>query len=443
MAQIVASALVLMAVAGSLPASANLLANPGFEDAAPQVFLPNATGYWSGDPTTRLGSEGGITPLEGSFMLRFDQTFWSCPTGASGADLSQLVTVDPGTTSLTVQASFNRVAASTDTLFQASIFAFAGSSSGFDDNSPAIPSSLDRASVSLLSDADPSTWETVSVTLYIPGGTTYVAVIISAVENISNDPCPGEFAGHYADHIVLTAEGPPPPLPPPPSPPPTNNLLVNGSFEGDAPSIFLPSAPGSWSGDPASKVATGLGITPLDGQAMLRFDDTFWDCQASAAAGSDLHQIVLPSPGVTSYTLFARFNRVAGSTDSLFAAGLRAFDGDPSEYDDFSPNIPPALTTATVEVLSDADPATWETVTVSLSVPPETTYLSVTISAIENISNDACPGEFAGHYADDIGLFATPAVPSMQAPFRMTLVVAIAATAWLAAVRLPRRGRSG
>ena len=202
---------------------------------------------------------------------------------------------------------------------------------------------------------------------------------------------------------------------------------------------FLPNATGYWSADPASKVSNGTGLSPFDGAAMLRFDETYWDCQAVAGSGSDLHQLVLSNPAVASYTLVARFNRVAAATDSLFVAALSAFAGDPSEFDDFSPGIPNVLASTRAEILSDNDPATWETISASLEIPAGTTYLSVSISAIENIANDACPVEFAGHYADGIGLFETgqsPApVPSLQPLPLVALVLGITCLGWLGAAR--------
>ena len=57
----------------------------------------------------------------------------------------------------------------------------------------------------LFSDADVGTWEPVSLEASLPAATDYVAIKISATENVFNDTSGlVEFDGHYADAVSLT-----------------------------------------------------------------------------------------------------------------------------------------------------------------------------------------------------------------------------------------------
>jgi len=198
-------------------AAANLLANPGFEGSPPSTALPAGSGVWSGDLLSRVSAENGITPAEGSRMVRFDATFWTCPPGGTGSDLWQLVPVNPSAAVAHLSARFNRVAgdAQTDTRFRLGVRAFPGSPSTFDDGSPAVPGALAARDSVLDSDGNPATWQTVTVDFAIPPGTGHLAVLLSAEENVFNDnACPvGEFDGHYADDVSLTVDAAAPAMP--------------------------------------------------------------------------------------------------------------------------------------------------------------------------------------------------------------------------------------
>jgi hypothetical protein len=186
--------------------SASALENGGFEAAAPGLTFPAGVGTWGADFTSKVSAENGVTPYEGTAMLRFDGTFWTCPAGGIGSDMHQLENVGPGQDQAVLSVRFNRRTASTDTLFVASVIAHSGAPEAFNDNEPLTPTPLASASSDLISDADASTWEEVTVELMLPAGTTYVDVVVSAIENVSNGSgCPtGEFAGHYADGAELT-----------------------------------------------------------------------------------------------------------------------------------------------------------------------------------------------------------------------------------------------
>ena len=56
------------------PVSAGALENGGFECAAPGLTFPDGAGAWGGDFTSKVSAANGITPFEGTAMLRFDGT---------------------------------------------------------------------------------------------------------------------------------------------------------------------------------------------------------------------------------------------------------------------------------------------------------------------------------------------------------------------------------
>jgi hypothetical protein len=197
-----------------------------------------------------------------------------------------------------------------------------------------------------------------------------------------------------------------------------NGGLVCGGFETCQPVAGLPSTFGVWAADPMDAAMAQQGITPLEGAWMLHFNCTSPTppCDGAGGSGSDIHQLVDLAPfadlvagGNAVATLTAWFNRVDGDaqTDTEFIAGLLAFDGDVSDF----PSLPPSLDAMNDQLFSDSDTVTWESVTVELTIPPEATYLDVSLSAIEDVFNDPSAPAFDGHYADAVTLGIAPACP--------------------------------
>jgi hypothetical protein len=96
---------------------------------------------------------------------------------------------------------FNRVAGgtNTDTQFIVGIFSFTGSPPTFAsqiDNNTFLASS----STQLLADNDVDTWEPAQTTLLLSANTEFIALYLSAHENVLNNTVGQvEFDGHYAD----------------------------------------------------------------------------------------------------------------------------------------------------------------------------------------------------------------------------------------------------
>jgi len=204
---------------------------------------------------------------------------------------------------------------------------------------------------------------------------------------------------------------------------PTGNLVTNPGFE--TPEVIgtqHPSTFGDWSHDGATIVGGENGITPRTGQGMLRFDFTSSAGPTVLRDGANIYQLIDVSPyaaliasgqAVAHADYFV--NRVLGDslTDTRFDLAIGAYSGLPG---DFPAVVESPLASVLVMFFSDGDPQSWEQLQASLSLPVGTSFLSIAISAVENVSNDGV-NEFDGHYADDVTLYldrratATSAVP--------------------------------
>ena len=194
----------------------NLVVNPGYESPTPLgVGRPSATGNWSGDVSTIVSADQGISPRSGSRMLRHDATR---PLGAgnNGAgsqiagEILQLIDLTPysavisgGDVYASASAYFNRVSgdAFTDTGFRVSMRVYSGEPANFD---PEFDSFIARgASDIFISDALPDTWESVGTDLLLPTDAAYIALFVSSREDVFNDTFRPEFDGHYSDDVEV------------------------------------------------------------------------------------------------------------------------------------------------------------------------------------------------------------------------------------------------
>ncbi|NNF44167.1 MAG: hypothetical protein HKN62_14205 [Phycisphaerales bacterium] len=210
--------LVTIALTAAAATGSNELLDGGFETTSPRASLPTVTGAWGFDAAVATGPALGVEPLEGERMLQFLATG---PLGAGGdgisADLWQLVDLAPhreliaaGHAVARLQAGFNRVhlGPATDTQFTATLRAYDGTSARFAVSRTRVRASLSEARVTLETDDDPTTWETVTVLDRIPAGTAFLAVHIGALENRQNDLRAEtlELHGHFADAVTLTID---------------------------------------------------------------------------------------------------------------------------------------------------------------------------------------------------------------------------------------------
>lgn len=200
-------------------AHAQELVNPGFESGPILSEIVEEFGVWSVDGGNAVGPTQGITPLEGSKMLKFQETAPFCQrtdpwAWGELACVGQLVDlapvrdlIDSGNARLVVSAAFNRIAgdAHTDTEFLITVRAFnLPTLEGFRTECLDYRNWIDyQREVSLISDASPLTWERAEVDFYyLPRSTTFVYVFVRAKENVHRDWVYGEeFDGHFADDV--------------------------------------------------------------------------------------------------------------------------------------------------------------------------------------------------------------------------------------------------
>lgn len=190
-------------------AMAGLVANPSFETVeGTYIFgypgLPDNYGDWGGDPSTIVTTEKGISPRTGTQMLRFERTGNLPDPYLTTSQVWQSIDIGPyedlilaGRAEATVSAWFNRVLGDdqTDTSQGITLYAFSAALWDF--------SHVIGQGFGVSTDGNATTWEQASGTWLLPTNTKYLAVEVSAYENIFNDGEDPEFDGHYADDVFL------------------------------------------------------------------------------------------------------------------------------------------------------------------------------------------------------------------------------------------------
>ncbi len=203
---------VLIASSGQPCSASNLVVNSGFETTETTGGgLPTTYGDWNGDYSSIVSATSGITPLEGSKMLKFMGTSFYGNASSVACEVVQLIDVsqyagliDSGNAVANASVYFNRVAgdAQTDTRFSMYIAAHQGSTSSYETQKDT-EAWLLCVSNSIISDNNPATWERLDVQMTIPTNTDYLAIEVYADENIYNDLSGTEFDGHFADQVSL------------------------------------------------------------------------------------------------------------------------------------------------------------------------------------------------------------------------------------------------
>jgi hypothetical protein len=188
------------------PAHSQLLVNGGFETGTANIGAPPSTmGEWRGDGSAYVTAQLGITPFEGTKMLRLisakypsEYTVLIDSQYYQNIDLSAYAaSIALGQATFSVSAMFNRVLgdAQTDTQFGLRIRARTGTGSAFADLGTSV-------NLLLASDGNPATWEPWAINDYVlPQGTDYVQLEVFATENVFNNTSSLEFDGHFVDAV--------------------------------------------------------------------------------------------------------------------------------------------------------------------------------------------------------------------------------------------------
>ncbi len=171
---------------------------------------------------------------------------------------------------------------------------------------------------------------------------------------------------------------------------------------------------GVWSGDYSETVGEQEGIIPHEGKRMFRFlRSDSRDAFPSRANHGNMYQFfdirpwreaISTGTAVVDWSSWFNCIREQGGTPSQFEASMWAFAGEPSFVrKNWEEKLHQELGYSTWRLVADGDPKTWQRVTGSLIVPPETDFLVIELKAI---AGNETPVDgvvtFAGHYADDV-----------------------------------------
>ncbi len=197
-------------------------------------------------------------------------------------------------------------------------------------------------------------------------------------------------------------------------PMPTAEFRTTGFGQFNSPGYLVkhhPTQPDQWAGDYSRATAAIDGVQPRTGAGMLQFLSTTQEAGSHEKIGSQVWRVVDLEEiraelgrRAERVRLTAWCNRVEGTADSdtKFMFELAGQAGSQQEFR-WSPDV---VLRSQTDLLTDADPTTWEKVTVELQIPSSLRFLVVMASAQENVSNQlpAEGQEFDGHFVDDIEL---------------------------------------
>ncbi len=205
---VVCIVLVLLSVPGFCE---NLLNNPGFEtpECTYGSWPRGPFDSWQGDYSWIVEAQKGITPYDGSHMLRFKGTGLYGPGRCRYASqVPQIVDlrgftdlISTGNAIAKASMYYNRVDGDcqTDTRFYTVVMCWKGDPCDVSFRHLCRnPDKLLSEWQSIDTDSDPQTWQENAFSFTIPSETDYAVFWAVAVENVRND-CRCEFDGHYAD----------------------------------------------------------------------------------------------------------------------------------------------------------------------------------------------------------------------------------------------------
>ncbi|MFN4243507.1 MAG: hypothetical protein ACK4PI_09740 [Tepidisphaerales bacterium] len=216
-----AAALATATARGQSGARENLVGDGDFTTMRVHAGWLTKPGVWMTEQqAATVGVTAGVTPSAGAKMLQFLATSeTSSELGLSDTSIVHQVidvrayaeAIDHGHATARAGVLINRLAdvagveSPYDRRFELSVRGFSvppvTRSLWFIDGSPVATSPL--ASEFLLADGDISTWQRLSVAVFLPPTTRYLVLSIASIEDVSNDSEFPELHGHFADRAFL------------------------------------------------------------------------------------------------------------------------------------------------------------------------------------------------------------------------------------------------
>ncbi|CAN5906346.1 hypothetical protein BH11VER1_BH11VER1_07580 [soil metagenome] len=185
-------------------------------------------------------------------------------------------------------------------------------------------------------------------------------------------------------------------------------------------SAGVPTVADVWGGDFSKLTGGEQGITPSQGQHMLRFNrpDNEQTPKGEIAHVTEMWRIVdlrtkRSEWGGRPFVIeaMAKINAVPLPSDQRYAFGLSmlAFRGEISEAPVlWKSKVEAALSSADKEELVDRDAKTWQTLSNQVTVPADADFLLMQIRVTcKSQPTDEVP-EYKGHYVDDVVLRVLP-----------------------------------
>lgn len=191
---------------------------------------------------------------------------------------------------------------------------------------------------------------------------------------------------------------------------------------------FIPDRPGVWSGDETVVVGAEHGIVPRSGSKMLKFLSSGPQGATWRGAASEIWRVIdLESLRAAAGTHDVRidfsacFNGCAGRGEPRMCwisaiatdANPRDLGDDWGEQFEAAQKNPIAVATAQVRERIDADPATWQRFTVTVTAPPKARYLLLHCLTEYRPDEDQDIATRCGQYVDDIDVAVSAARPAM------------------------------
>ena len=194
--------------------------------------------------------------------------------------------------------------------------------------------------------------------------------------------------------------------------------LADAGFESGSPvpARGIPARAGVWSGDFSRVVKAELGVTPMQGQRMLRFLRADSELSATSVRSyvGEAAQVIDLRPlradiagGAASVELSALFNSIPSAVGERyeFAVKTAAFRGDMAEAPRMWTERDACVSRAERASIADGDPATWQRVSVPLAVPEDADFLVIECAVVRKLPRvEHAAVEFPGQYVDQVEL---------------------------------------
>lgn len=192
-------------------------------------------------------------------------------------------------------------------------------------------------------------------------------------------------------------------------------LLPNSGFEQPVSNwpTSGPSDYGIWGGE-GRVISKENGVVPMEGQQMLRFVPTGAAADGTTVFRSGVGQVVdvrrwrkelLAGNATVDYSAFFNGAAEPDSTETTYRIDVRAYAGDVHVLQKpFPERVSHEVAHSMWRTRADFEPSSWQRVSGSLILPPETDFLLIELKVFRPTHNAAPLFTESAHYVDDVHL---------------------------------------